>query len=300
MIKKTDPSIQPSLSKSVNYHLQSIRNIKEGAMERTLDKTSALLDLFFIVRLFENFTVIPNQPSGPITRVIAYVGVAHVGRIEKVLKNWARNSDGVVTYKDQNSYVTPLNGKAVSLFNIAQCITIPLQVVHRQSPETETNPYGSSLVLPESLEYVDIDRRPAIYRDESRKYVIDDKLQLLNIDMDMSVDKNKKRYQRYLSLPMYLQSRFNTLLERTKQDGGSENIFELLDNKKEDIPELMDAIELSFSFGGKKKTKKSVKKAKKSVKKNKKSVKKNKKSVKKNKKSVKKSIKKTKKSSKNM
>ena len=294
MIRKTDPVIQVSLSDLVNRHLQSIRNVKDGALERTLNKTSALLDLFFIVRLFENFTVVPNQPSGPITRVIAYVGVAHVDRIERVLRSWAKSR--VITYKDHKPYITPLNGKPISIFNIAQCITIPLQVVHRQSPETEKNPYGSSLVLPESLEYVDIDRRPAIYLDESRKYVIDE-LQLLNIDMNMAVDKNKKRYETYLSLPMYSQSRFNTLLSMYKDE--SESLFELLDNNHEDIPQLIDALSLSggleFTFG-KKKTKKSAKKTKKSAKKTKKSAKKTKKSVKKTKKSVKKtkkSVKKT-------
>jgi len=292
MIKKTDPSIQPSLNEAVRHHLLSMRIYKKGAERRILEKMSGLMDLFFIVRLFENFKVVPNQPSGPITRVIAYVGSAHVERIEKVLRAWAEKSRAI-EYTDHNSYVTRIEDSRLNnIGNLAQCITIPLQEIHQQAPTTENNPYGSSLVLPETLNYADIDRHPASFVNESRKYIVKNKLQLLNIDIDISIKENKKRYEMYLKLPMYAAARFNTLLDRANGDGEKvKNLFELLDNNNvQELTEMIDAMALSegleFSFG-KKKAKKSAKKAKKSVKKAKKSVKKAKKSVKKTKKSVK-------------
>ena len=292
MIKKTDPSLHAPLQKMLTETFTKMKD-KEQRTNNYIADMSAMLDLFFIIRLFENFAQVPDQPSGPINHVIAYVGAAHVPNIIKLLKMTGLEmfSPGkFYTTENGTAMIAPFDeNEKIDLSN-SQCIKIPLQEVQIDGQ--------SAFILPEkivSLENYDIleYRKGVNARDSPKVYpILKPKLLNTNDKLVGEITEDSEIYQKYLTLSRNLQKRINQLLTLTKDDPGKHRtVLELLKGDRPITEILLDETQRAFAFRAKrsKKAKKSVKKsrkAKKSVKKSRKA----KKSVKKSKK-VKKSAK---------
>lgn len=300
MIKKTHPSLHKPLQKMLMETIAKMKDMNQRTNNYIADM-SAMLDIFFVIRLFENFAQVPEQPSGPINRMIAYVGAAHVPNIIKLLK-----MEGVEMYSPGKFYTTK-NGTAmiapfdenlkIDLSN-SQCIKIPLQEVQIDGK--------SALILPEKIvplgAYDYIEYKGGVNSKDSPKVYPNIKRKLLNTNDELlgemgDITEDSEIYQKYLTLSRNLQKRINQLLTLTANNRDKHTaVLALLtpSNTKPITEVLLD--ETAFAFRAKRSARKlkskSSKKTKKSRKTNK--SKKTKKSLKKTKKSrkVKKSSKK--------
>jgi len=224
-----------------------------------IERTSVLLDIFFVIRLFENFKKDEYQPSESITRVIAYVGAAHVDNIIRLLKSVIPGkliSTGKFSSPfegEDNGFVPDFSKDSVYG---AQCIKIPLQI------------NGSVFILPEKidqkLDEIDIKRSYAVGGDyllnTIQKYPLIQRYRLLETDIEIS----DKAFQNYLSLPRYVQVQINQILIRLKDKKSDVpiDIISMLNNEefdKDSVVEIIPAIHMSIDFAFKKKT---VKKSK--------------------------------------
>jgi hypothetical protein len=269
MIKKTDHSLHAPLEKMLKATFAKMKDVNQRTGNYIADM-SAMLDLFFIIRLFENFAQVPDQPSGPINRVIAYVGAAHVPNIIKLLK-----MTGVDMFSPGKFYTTE-NGIAmiapfdenikIDLSN-SQCIKIPLQEVQIDGQ--------SALILPEEIhplgDYDILEYRKGVNaRDSPKVYpILKPKLLNTNDKLVGEITEDSEIYQKYIRLSRNLQKRINQLLTLTKDDPGKHRtVLELLKGDRPITEILLDETQRAFAFRAKrsKKAKKSVKKSRKSKK----------------------------------
>lgn len=300
MIKKTDPSLHAPLQKMLEAAIAKMKDVKQRTDNYIADM-SAMLDLFFVIRLFENFAQVPDQPSGPINRVIAYVGAAHVPNIIKLLKMTGVNMSSpgkFYTTENGTAMISPFDENIKIDLSNSQCIKIPLQEVQIDGK--------SALILPEEIhplgDYDNLEYRKGVNSRDSPKVYPILKPKLLNTNDKLlgemgEITEDSEIYQKYIRLSRNLQKRINQLLTLTKDDQGKHHtVLELLKGDRPITEILLDETQKAFAFRAKrsKKAKKSVKKSRKSKKSVKKSSRKAKKSAKKTRKSkkVKKSSKK--------
>ena len=297
MIKKTHPSLHAPLEKMLAETFTKMKDEKQRTNNYIADM-SAMLDLFFVIRLFENFAQVPDQPSGPNNRVIAYVGAAHVPNIIKLLKMTGVDmfSPGkFYTTENGEAVITPFDENIKIDLRNSQCIKIPLQEVQIDGK--------SALILPEKIvplgDYDILEYRKGVNaRDSPKVYpILKPKLLNTNDKLVGEITEDSEIYQKYIRLSRNLQKRINQLLTLTKDDPGKHRtVLELLKGDRPITEILLDETQRAFAFRAKrsKKAKKSVKKSRKSKKSVKKSSRKAKKSAKKTRKSkkVKKSAKK--------
>lgn len=274
MIRKTSEPFQPDqplqedqlrtarLSAIVT---EKLHNLRQPSDENFIVRTSILLDLFFVIRLFENFNQgRQGQVDGPIRRVIAYVGAAHVQSIIDLLietvafiQPTTKAGFNNAILRSSGAFSSPIDDqgrglKAIRKFNEAtiyemQCIRMPLQI------------NGETLILPQNVIGNVTEKDAKIYATAMGYLEKSPVMYPPATPLDTEERISEEAYQNYLQLSDEVKQQFKDILRI--EPASHREIIALLNHPRP--AEVITERRQRFGFGKKrdKKNKKSVKKS---------------------------------------